>query len=88
MNSGARDAAQTGHKRQATDTGRHVLVIPRFGLLLANKSDATLAARLCCMRFFKFFPFVFFIRSGFYLYANSHMGFYLQWVAGIKKTYH
>ena len=25
MNSGARDAAQTGHKRQATKTGRHVV---------------------------------------------------------------
>ena len=24
MNSGAQDAAQTGHKRQATKTGRHV----------------------------------------------------------------
>ena len=87
MNSGSRDAAQTGHKRQATDTGRHVLVIPRFGLLLANKSDATLAARLYalgalgvqlaygCMRFFKFFPFVFSpIRSGFYLDTRqTHM---------------
>jgi len=28
MNSGAQDAAQTGHKRQATKTGRHA-VIPR-----------------------------------------------------------
>ena len=25
MNSGARDTAQTGHKRQATNTGRHAV---------------------------------------------------------------
>lgn len=31
MNSGARDAAQTGHKRQATKTGRHVVTQGSLG---------------------------------------------------------
>ena len=31
MNSGARDAAQTGHKRQATNTGRHVVTQGSLG---------------------------------------------------------
>jgi len=39
MNSGARDAAQTGHKRQATKTGRHVVgggaLSPPFAAVLA-----------------------------------------------------
>ena len=30
-NSGARDAAQTGHKRQATKTGRHVVTQGSLG---------------------------------------------------------
>ena len=31
MNSGARDAAQTGHKREATKTGRHVVTQGSLG---------------------------------------------------------
>ena len=31
MNSGAQDAAQTGHERQATKTGRHVVTQGSLG---------------------------------------------------------
>ena len=47
MNSGARDAAQTGHKRQATNTGRHVACTAFPGITAAWRRTQVGRRRLC-----------------------------------------